>query len=200
MIRTNLSTRPFYNERAVRLWLLVCLLVVAAATVFNTSRVLQYSRSDTELGTSASQDESRAKELRAAAAKIRGSVDAKQIEVASGEARQANDLIDRRTFSWTELFNTFEKTLPDDVRITAVRPKIERGQFGLMITVVARGVEDLNVFMNNLQMAGSFDRVGSTLQERITEQGQLQASVEAIYKPSAGHVAGRGQRTSGGRR
>jgi Tfp pilus assembly protein PilN len=200
MIRTNLSTRPFYNERAVRLWLLLFLLVVVAATMFNTGRVLRYSRSDTELGTTASQDESRAKELRAAAAKIRGSVDAKQIEVASNEARQANDLIDRRTFSWTELFNTFEKTLPDAVRITAVRPKIERGQFGLMITVVARGVEDLNVFMNNLQTTGSFDRIGSTLQERVTEQGQLQASVEAIYKPSAGHVAGRGQRTSGGRR
>jgi len=200
MIRTNLSTRPFYNERAVSFWLLVFLGVVVAATVFNTTRVLRYSRSDTELGTSSSQDEARAAELRASAAKIRGSVDAKQIEVASNEARQANDLIDRRTFSWTELFNMFEKTLPDDVRITAVRPKIERGQFGLTITVVARGVDDLNAFMNNLQTTGSFDRVGSALQERITEQGQLQATVEAVYKPSAGHVAGRDQRTSGGRR
>ena len=200
MIRTNLSTRPFYNERAVSFWLLVFLLVVVAATVFNTTRVLRYSRSDTELGTSSSQDEARAAELRASAAKIRGSVDAKQIEVASNEARQANDLIDRRTFSWTELFNMFEKTLPDDVRITAVRPKIERGQFGLTITVVARGVDDLNAFMNNLQMTGSFDRVGSALQERITEQGQLQATVEAVYKPSAGHVAGRDQQTPGGRR
>ena len=57
MIRTNLSTRPFYNERAVSLWLLVFLFVVVAATVFNTTRVLRYSHSDTELGTTASQDE-----------------------------------------------------------------------------------------------------------------------------------------------
>jgi Tfp pilus assembly protein PilN len=200
MIRTNLSTRPFYNERAVSLWLLLFLVVVVAATIFNTSRVLRYSRSDTELGTSAAQDEARAKELRAAAAKTRGSVDTKQIEVASNDARQANDLIDRRTFSWTELFNVFEKTLPDDVRITAVRPKIDRGQFGLTITVVARGVEDLNLFMNNMEKSGAFDRVGSALQERVNEQGQLQASVDAVYKPSAGHVSGREPRTSGGRR
>jgi hypothetical protein len=53
MIRTNLSTRPFYNERAVSMWLLAFLVVVIAATVFNTSRVLRYSHSDTELGTSA---------------------------------------------------------------------------------------------------------------------------------------------------
>ena len=191
MIRTNLSTRPFYNERAVSLWLLVFLVVVVAATVFNTTSVLRYSRSDTELGTTAAQDEARASELRKAAAKIRSSVDAKQIEIASEEARQANELIDRRTFSWTELFNTFEKTLPDDVRITAVRPKIDRGQFSLVISVVARTVEDLNTFLNNLETTQSFSRIGSSIDERVTEQGLVQASVEAVYKPSIGHVASR---------
>jgi Tfp pilus assembly protein PilN len=200
MIRTNLSTRPFYNERAVWLWLAVCLLAVAAATVFNTTRVLRYSRSDTELGTAASRDESRAAELRASATKLRNSVDAKQIDRASAEARQANDLIDRRTFSWTELFNVFEKTLPDDVRITAVRPKVERGQFGIAISVVARGVDDLNVFMNNLQATGTFERVGKTIEEHVTDQGQLQAAIEAVYKPSTGHAAGRGNTSKAERR
>ena len=63
MIRTNLSTRPFYNERIVHLWLIVLAVVVAAATAFNASRVLRYSRSDTRLATQASQDESRVREL-----------------------------------------------------------------------------------------------------------------------------------------
>jgi len=197
MIRTNLSTRPFYNERAVSFWLFAFLVVVAVATVFNTTRVLKYSRSDTELGTSASQDESRAKELRAAATKLRGSVDARQIDLASNEARQANDLIDRRTFSWTELFNVFENTLPDDVRITAVRPKIERGKFLLLITVVSRSVDDLNTFMNNLSTTGAFENVGSAIEEHVTDQGQIQASVEAGYTPSTGHAAGTGSRSSG---
>ena len=34
MIRTNLATRPFYNERAVRLWLLLGTIAVLAATAF----------------------------------------------------------------------------------------------------------------------------------------------------------------------
>ena len=51
MIRANLSTRPFYNERAVQLWLLVLALIVVAATVFNVGRVIRYSRTDTELAT-----------------------------------------------------------------------------------------------------------------------------------------------------
>src|SRR5690349_7347068 len=122
MIRTNLSTRPFYNEGAVRLWLLVLGLIVALATVFNVSQLLRYSRSDTEQAMQASRDEARAAELRAAAAKLRASVDTRQIQAAFAEAREANDLIDRRTFSWTELLNQFEATLPDQVRITSVRP------------------------------------------------------------------------------
>jgi type IV pilus assembly protein PilN len=200
MIRTNLSTRPFYNERVISLWLLLFLVVVLAATIFNAERVLRYSRNETEQGTSASRDEEQASKLRASAAKLRNSVDAKQVERASNEARQANDLIDRRTFSWTELFNVFEHTLPDDVRITAVRPNVDRGSFQLRITVVARGVDDVNAFLNNLQMSGTFRQVASKISERVAENGELQAELEMEYMPPSGHAAGRAARTGGASR
>ena len=80
MIQTNLSTRPFYNEGAVRLWLLLVAIIVAAATVFNVTRLIQYSRSDTELATQATAAEARTVELKAEAGRLRGSVDTKQIE------------------------------------------------------------------------------------------------------------------------
>jgi len=191
MIRTNLSTRPFYNERIVRLCLIMFLLVVAAATAFNVTRVVRYSRSDTQLSEQAARDEARAAELRKSAVRLRASVDPRQIEFASVEARQANDLIDRRTFSWTEIFNLFESTLPDDVRITSFRSKIEKGQIVLTITIVARGPEDVSSFMDNMERTGVFSQVGATLEERINEQGQLQASLETIYLPAVGHAAGR---------
>ena len=111
MIRTNLSTRPFYNERAVHLWLIAVALAVGAATAFNAARVIRYSKSDTQLATAASQDEARAADLRKEAARLRASVDPKQVDFASAETRLANELIDRRTFSWTDLFNRFEATL-----------------------------------------------------------------------------------------
>ena len=62
----------------------------------------------------------------------------------------------------------------------------------MTISVVARGVEDLNVFMKNLQATGAFAQVGSSIEERVNEQGQLQATVDAVYKPATGHAAGRG--------
>ena len=200
MIRTNLSTRPFYNERAVALWLLLFFVIVIAATIFNTERVLRYSHSDTEQGTSASRDEARASELRSSAVKLRNSVDTKQIELASVEARQANDLIDRRTFSWTELFNIFEKTLPDDVRITSVRPEVDQGKFRMKITVMARGVDDVNTFMNNLQGTGMFSQVGSAISDRFNDNGEIATELEIEYNPPSGRPAGRDAHTAGARR
>ena len=140
MIRTNLSTKPFYNERSVHILLLVVAVIVVAATSFNVSRVLRYSRSDTELATQSARDEARAADLRKQAAQLRASVDLKQVDFASADAKQANDLIDRRTFSWTDLFNRFEATLPDEVRIVSVKPRRDRDQnIVLLIAVVARG-------------------------------------------------------------
>lgn len=80
MIRTNLSTRPFYNERVVRLWLLIAAVLVAAVTLFNVSSVLYYSRLDTERETQIARDEAQAEELRRSAAKLRAGVNTSEID------------------------------------------------------------------------------------------------------------------------
>jgi Tfp pilus assembly protein PilN len=183
VIRGNLATRPFYNEPAVHLWVFVAALLVAAATLFNVVQMLRYSRSDTELARQAANDEARATELRANAAQLRATVDAKQIERASLEAHQANDLIDRRTFSWTALWNEFEATLPPNVRITSFRPRIDpkRGNV-VTITLVARGVDDVQEFMENLEETGAFPELFPP-SERTNERGQLETVIEAVYAP-----------------
>ena len=183
MIRGNLATRPFYNEPAVYLWLFVVAIVVAAATLFNVAQMLRYSRSDTELARQASNDEARAAELRAEAGRLRATVDSKQIERASLEAQQANELIDRRTFSWTALWNEFEATLPPNVRITSFRPRIDprRGNV-VTISLVARGVDDVQLFMENLEKTGSFPEIFPP-SERTNERGQLETVIETVYAP-----------------
>lgn len=183
MIRTNLSTRPFYNSRLVTFWIGMLAIAVLAATLFNVSRVMRYSGSNAELASLASQDEAGAADMRAAAARLRASVDPRQIDLASAEAREANALIDRRTLSWTELFNRFETTLPADVRITAVHPSIDRDRrMTLVVTVTAREVDDVDEFMQKLDGTGVFLDVRST-QERRTEEGQIESTLEMAYVP-----------------
>lgn len=189
MIRTNLSTRPFYNTAAVRLWLLVAGLVVLGATAFNVTQVLRYSNSNTELVTKSAADEASAAELRWTAQRLRASVDAAQVDAVSVDARQANELIDRRTFSWTELLNRFERTLPDDVRITAVHPELDKQRrIVLTVDVLARGVDDVNRFMENLDETGAFEELRS-IQEQTNEEGQIQSALQMVYKRDGGPVA-----------
>jgi len=195
VIRTNLSTRPFYNERSVQILLLVVAVIVVAATSFNVSRVLRYSRSDTQLATQSARDEARAADLRKQAAQLRASVDLKQVDFASADAKQANDLIDRRTFSWTDLFNRFEATLPDEVRIVSVKPRPDRNKgIVLLIAVVARGVDDVNQFIANLEATDAFVKLRPN-EERMNEHGEFESIFETTYVPSV-----RPPPPSGGRR
>jgi len=196
MLRGNLATRPFYNERAVHAWLLVIAVIVGAATIFNVTRVLRYSRSDTRLGTQASSDEAAAADLHRQATRLRAAVDPKKIEAKAGDARLANELIDRRTFSWTELFNRFETTLPDEVRIASVRPQVDKEhQIVLQIHVIARGVEDVNEFIENLEKTGTFAKLLSH-EEHPNDKGEFEAQLETVYHPAHGTAAG-GDATGG---
>ena len=185
MIRTNLSSRPFYNERAVNLWLVALGVVVLAATVFNVSRARSDSGRNAEQGLQAAQDEARAADLRKSAQQSRASVDARQIDAVSVYARQANDLIDRRTFSWTALFNRFEATLPENVRITSVRPALDRDRrIVLTVTVLARSVSDIDQFMEQLDGQAVFKDLRST-QEQTNEDEQIESVLQMIYAPGS---------------
>ena len=64
-----------------------------------------------------SQNESLARDLRQKARAVQQSIDKSQLSLVDAAAREANELIDRRAFSWTELLNQFQATLPPDVRI-----------------------------------------------------------------------------------
>lgn len=185
MIRNNLSTRPFYNAAAVRFWLAVAAAAVVLTTLFNVVQVLRYSNTNTELVMRASNDEDSARDMRSKAQRLRSSVDVAQVDAVSEDARQANDLIDRRTFSWTELFNRFERTLPDDVRITSVQPSLDKDRRILLnVNVLARGVDDVNQFMENLDGTGAFLELRSR-QEQTTEEDQIESALEMVYRPSA---------------
>jgi len=162
--------------------------------VFNISQVLRYSNSNTELVTRAANDEDRAAELRRNAQKLRASVDVAQVNAVSVDARQANDLIDRRTFSWTELFNRFERTLPDDVRITAVHPTVDKERrIVLLVNVLARGVDDVNQFMENLDETNAFFELRSR-EEQTNEEGQIESTLEMVYQPRVATEAGGAQK------
>jgi hypothetical protein len=183
MLRTNLSPRPFYNERAVRLGITVAFGLIAALTVFNGAQVMTLGARNNELAARAEAAEGRARQLRGEAAAVRKTLDQGDISVVQAAAREANLLIERRAFSWTDLFNRFEDTLPDDVRIAAVQPQVDQeGRMLVAVTVISRRTEDLDDFIEQLEKTGAF-RGLLPRQEAVQDDGTTRSVIQGYYGP-----------------
>jgi hypothetical protein len=189
MLRTNLSTRPFYNERAVRIAIATLAVLTAALTAFNAAEILSLNARNTELASRVETSEAKAADLRRQAITVQQTLNREEVNAVQNAAREANLLIDRRAFSWTTLFNQFEDTLPPDVRILAVSPQIDReGRMLVAITVIARRDTDLDTFIERLESTGAFSAIISR-QDETLEDGTLRAALQGYYTPVARPVA-----------
>lgn len=185
MLRLNLSTQPFYNVRAIQVTVGALTAIVLGLTLFNGIQIVRLTISQYTLGARAAEAEEEAARLRSEAVRIRGQIDPQELEVVAKAAREANAIIDQRAFSWTDLLTEFERTLPPDVRITAVQPRLEQqGDFVVAIGVQAKQAEDLDTFIEALEAGGGFHNVLS-VQEQTGETGLIQAVVEGSYVPPA---------------
>ena len=184
MLRTNLSTRPFYNERAVHALATVVGIVVLAVTIWQVTRVVRLSAYKTELNAAIARDRDEAQRLASEAAGIRQGLDQRQVTVVAAAAKEANHLIEQRTFSWTQLFNHLEATLPDDVMLTSVSPDFEDNVTRVHMEIQGRGVGEIDSFWERLEKTGAFHDIewsGLT----VTEEGIHRVQMTAIYTGAA---------------
>jgi len=180
VLRTNLSTRPFYNERAVQLLLALAAVVVLVLTAFNAIRIIALSRQNTDLSSLINRDHDEAQRLTREAQRIRAGINQTELEATARGAALANSLIEQRTFSWTEFFNHIEETLPPDVMLTSVRPSFTDNVTTIQMTVLGRRSEDLDEFMEKLEATGAFDSV-LPAQRDTTDEGLDRILLEAVY-------------------
>jgi len=187
-LRTNLATRPFYNERAVRTLLAVAGLAIAALTLFNLTKLTTLTQRDRAVGAEIASAEARTRDLKRDVARLRSGIDAKHVADVSAATHEANLAIDQRAFSWTELFNRLEASLPGTVRLSAVRPTVdEEGRLTVKMTVVARAVEGVDQYLEALEKTGAFHDLLSR-KEREDKDGLIEADVEGRYAPLAAVV------------
>jgi hypothetical protein len=181
MLRTNLSTRPFYNERLVHWLLALAAVVVAAFTVYNLTHFLSLSGRQRTLADAAARDEAAARDLTARAAAIRRGIDPKVLQRVTAQAAEANALIDARAFSWTALFNDIESTLPPTVMLTSVSPRITEDGVVVRFVVLGRSVEAIDGFIEKLEATGRFHGVLAA-DEEVNDDGLYQTLIQGAYR------------------
>ncbi|HEY2432543.1 MAG TPA: PilN domain-containing protein [Vicinamibacterales bacterium] len=183
MLRANLSTRPFYNERAIHVAVALVAALVLAVTIWQVARVVRLSRYKTELTTAINRDRRETETAAREAQQIRRGLDQKQLTALSASAKEANNLIAQRTFSWTQLFNEIETTLPDNVMLMGVHPEIKDGLTRLNLDVQGRTEDEIDAFWDRLEKTGRFHNVAWS-NVSVTEDGLQRMVMNATYTAS----------------
>jgi Tfp pilus assembly protein PilN len=180
VLRTNLSTRPFYNERVVHAIAAAIAVLVLAVTAWQVVRVIRLSRYKTELNAAITRDKNEADHRTREAADIRRGLDQKELAAVAAAAKEANLLIEQRTFSWTLLFNHLEATLPEDVMLTSVNPDFHEGVTQVNMEIQGRGGDVIDNFWERLEKTGAFHEIewsGLT----VSEEGIHRLQMTAVY-------------------
>jgi hypothetical protein len=189
ILRTNLSTRPFYNENVVTAVLVLLAAIGLGLTAFNVWQIRSLTSERADFVAQRARDERMTQQFLATAAKQTSTIDKANLDSLTNATRDANALIDARTFSWTVLFGLLEKTMPMDVRLVAVSPTIDKGQIKITMIVVAKQDPEIEKFINALyalQGSGTFydivPRERMAADETNPASG-FRATIEAYYLP-----------------
>lgn len=158
--------------------------ILIAVTAWQVLRIVSLSRHKTELTETIRHDRDESEKLTREAGDIRRGINQQELTVVTTAAREANDLIEQRTFSWTALFNQLEATLPEDVMLLSVRPSFNEGVTSITFELQGRRTEDVDTFMDNLETTGQFHNVRWS-QENVTEEGLHHVTMQVEYAPPA---------------
>ena len=184
MLRTNLATRPFYNERIARAALGVAAVLASAMLAAGVVRLVDLAGRNGDLNARMDQAARTAADLAARATEAQRAVTPQELAALADATREANTLITQRLFSWTDFFNRIETTLPPDVMVTEVRPDIEPGMVEVAMGVLGRRLESINRFVTALETSGAFIDVLNR-QVELTEDGMYRAILRGRYLESA---------------
>ena len=198
MLKGNLSTRPFYAERAVSLGVVLATVLGIGLTLFNVVSIYHLNGQRTKQKVEQDKNLAEAARINAEATRLRGTIDRANLLVLAGQTREANGLIDQRTFSWTDFFSLLEDTMPMDARLMSVAPRVERGVFNIVMSVNVKDLNELPTLIDAVLARKAFADLFVTGQQG-NEDGTLTATLEGQYL-AAGAPGTRTVVRSGGRR
>ncbi len=157
--------------------------IVLALTLVNLYEIVQLSRQNTQLSSRINRDRSEAERLTTEATRIRRGINQEELQVVVAAAREANSIIDQRTFSWTRFFNVIEANMPPDVMLRAVQPSVQQDGTRVSMVVIGRRAEDIDEFIEKLEADGAFE--GLLASQMDEADGLMRAVVEGRYVPVA---------------
>lgn len=196
----NLSTRPFKPYRAANFGLLILLLVLIAVSA---GQFLSYQDFSSKAAVSRQIEQ----EVKANTDRLSSDLQKLNAKMTSGnataklsEVELLNQLLVRKSFSWTRVFANLEKVMPENVRLLSLRPFLaEDGRIGLTMDIRGRSLNDANVFLRTLEDSEIFSEVALAVQENIasTPSTEVEFALSAFYTPPESKPPASGNKPQG---
>lgn len=182
----NLATRPLPNYRSTNLLLTAILALILAFLLWQLLGFLDYTESVVGLrGTEL--------EVRVDWQHLGGRVDELQerlnhpaVLTQMEEIRFLNQVVERKSFSWSKLLSVIEDVIPRGVYLTALEPRIDDlGQIRIELEARGKSVADISTFIAGLEQTPVFKDVAVSVEERLLEKGVEEISIlmNAEYLP-----------------
>jgi Tfp pilus assembly protein PilN len=157
--RLNLARRPFVNTTVP---MLVALLAVAALIAFSAFNATVFFGARADAKGYHTQIESTGAEmdlLRSEIADVTTQLQEAHPEEIRGELNYANELIIRRSLSWTRLFDRLEELVPIELKMLRISPVVRGQRVELNWRVQVPRQEVIRTFISTLESSPYFDDV-----------------------------------------
>ena len=170
-ITLNLSTRPFRNNTVVGTVLAAVAAAVVLATVYNGSIYLSHGGRYEQIRREEQDHLERLSKVETEERALAREIQRRDFRRLYGRGQFAGELILKRAFSWTLLFNHLENVIPPEVMMTAIRPQITSQGIVIRVDGIAKNHDGLYALEDTLQKIPVFTHV-QPLNERKINPGR----------------------------
>lgn len=186
----NLSRRPFLNSRPVVRVSLLLLLLGLALLLWNVVQFQRYLAESADKRALIERGDREVARQQQISTELQARLDALDLGQMNERVEFLNEMIAERTFSWSLLLDRLAETLPNDVRLVRLTPRVtssedrQRGRAArnleeedrripLGISAESRDDKALFLFVDNLFAHPAFADPDPTRQERADETSNL---------------------------
>ncbi len=188
-LHLNLATNPWQNSRPFWITVGIAAAVIALLLVNNVQAAWRYYVETEETRVAISEIQARTTAEMQESRRLEGRLETMDRTELMQRVDFVNKRIVERTFSWSQLIDHLERVLPNDVRLTTLRPSIDdEGPILLSMSCIAK---DQDAYVETIRQitADPYFENPYPLSE-TSEGGELKFTLRVTYRPDpAGMVA-----------
>lgn len=180
----NLARRPFRNNTVYWAVFGSCLVLLLAASIYS---IYDFMTRGTDLARLEAEYDERSRDYMDLHNEVESMKRAlTQVNLSALDTRSAfaNELIVKRLFSWSLLFDRIEDLIPPDVKIRSIRPSISTQTIEVQIDGLAKVADDLYAFEANLDGSDWFAGVYPLSESTRETRNEINFDLVMQYVPN----------------